>query len=104
MKIITHNKRLAKPILMVIATVGWMLVLHLCWRVVLTDSWDQTVFALGALAGIIGFSFPVWGHGYNQAIMAVWSAFMIFAFINAYMLVRKRKFLLHREWMMRGFA
>ena len=29
---------------------------------------------------------------------------MIFAFVNAFILVRNRKFLLHREWMMRGFA
>jgi hypothetical protein len=29
---------------------------------------------------------------------------MIFAFVKAFMLVRKRKFPLHREWMMRGFA
>ena len=171
MKIITDNKRLGRPVLMVIATVGWALVLHLCWRV-LTDSWDRTEFALDALAGkipeldpfndrytahpyqtlahtlagvvfavlgplqfaspvrsrfplvhrisgyiflpfgilsgvaalIIGFSFPVWGFGFNQAITTVWSAFMIFAFVNAFMLVRNRKFLLHREWMMRGFA
>jgi hypothetical protein len=46
----------------------------------------------------------VWGFGYNQVITTAWSAFMIFAFIYAYMLVRNRKFLLHREWMMRGFA
>ena len=171
MKIITNNKRLSKPILMAIATIGWALVLHLSWRV-LIDSWERTEFALDALAGqipeldpfndrytahpyktlvhtaagmvfavlgplqfvspirrrfprihrisgyfflpfgilagvaalIISFSFPIWGYGYNQAIGVVWSAFMIFAFVNAFMLVRKRNFLLHREWMMRGFA
>ena len=171
MKIITDKKRLAKPVLMTIATIGWALTLHLCWRV-LTDSWERTEFALDVLAGqmpqldpfndrytahpyqtlahtvagvvfavlgplqfaspirsrfprvhrisgyvflpfgilsgiaalIMGLSFPVWGFGYNQAITAAWSAFMIFAFVNAFMLVRNRKFLLHREWMMRGFA
>jgi uncharacterized membrane protein len=171
MKIITDNKRLPKPVLMVIATIGWALVLHLSWRV-LTDSWDRADFALDALAGqipeldpfndrytahpyqtlahtvagmvfailgplqfmspirnrfprvhrisgrvflpfgimsgvaalIMGLSFPVWGFGFNQAIITVWSAFMIFAFVNAFRLVRNRKYLLHREWMMRGFA
>ena len=171
MKIITDNKRLPRPFLMVIATIGWALVLHLCWRV-LTDSWDRADFALDALAGqipeldpfndrytahpyqtlahtvagmvfavlgplqfmspirnrfpqvhrisgrvflpfgimsgvaalIMGLSFPVWGFGFNQAIITAWSAFMIFAFVNAFMLIRNRKFLLHREWMMRGFA
>ena len=29
---------------------------------------------------------------------------MIFAFVNAFRLIRKRQFLVHREWMMRGFA
>ena len=52
MKIITNNKRLPRPVLIVIATIGWALVLHLCWRV-LTDSWDRTEFALDALAGQI---------------------------------------------------
>ena len=52
MKIITDSKRLPKPFLMVIATIGWALVLHLSWRV-LTDSWDRAEFALDALAGQI---------------------------------------------------
>ena len=29
---------------------------------------------------------------------------MVFAFVNAFNHVRSRNFLLHREWMMRGFA
>ncbi len=171
MQIITSNKRLPKAVLMVIATIGWAIVLHLCWRV-LNDSWDRADFALKALAGqipdldpfndrytahpyqtlahtvagivfsvlgplqfmspvrsrfpllhrisgriflpfgilsgvaalIIGLSFPVWGFTYNQAITSAWAVFMIFAFVNAFLLIRKRKFLLHREWMMRGFA
>jgi hypothetical protein len=171
MKIITDKKRLPRPVLIVIAAVGWALVLHLCWRV-LGDSWDRAEFALDALAGqipeldpfndrytahpyqtlahtvagmvfavlgplqfmspvrthlplvhrisgrvflpfgimsgiaalVMGLSFPVWGFGFNQAIVSAWSVFMIFAFINAFLLVRNRKFLLHREWMMRGFA
>jgi len=53
MKIITDNKRLPRPILMVIATVGWALILHLCWRV-LTDSVVATwivVLILGLASG-----------------------------------------------------
>jgi len=171
MKIITDNKRFPKPVLIVIAAIGWALVLHLSWRV-LIDSWDRAEFAFDALAGqipeldpfndrytahpyqtlahtvagvvfavlgplqfmspvrnrfplvhrisgriflpfgivsgvaalVIGLSFPVWGFGFNQAITTAWSIFMIFAFVNAYVLVRNRKFLAHREWMMRGFA
>jgi uncharacterized membrane protein len=58
----------------------------------------------GVAALIMGLSFPMWGFSYNQAITTAWSLFMIYAFINALLLIRKRKFLLHREWMMRGFA
>ena len=58
----------------------------------------------GVAALIMGLSFPVWGFTYNQAIIAGWSLFMIYAFVHAFSLIRKRKFLLHREWMMRGFA
>lgn len=171
MKIITDKKRLPKNVLLVIAAVGWALVLHLCWRI-FGDSWDRAYFALDALAGqipdldpfndrytahpyqtlahtvagmvfavlgplqfaaplrtrfpkihrisgriflpfgimagvaalVIGLSFPVWGFTYNQAIITAWAAFMIFAFVNAFRLIRKRQFLVHREWMMRGFA
>jgi uncharacterized membrane protein len=171
MKIITDKKRLPRNVLMIIAAVGWALVLHLCWRV-FSDSWDRADFALGALAGqipeldpfndrytahpyqtlahtvagmvfavlgplqfaaplrtrfpkihrisgrvflpfgimsgvaalVMGLSFPVWGFTHNQAIITAWSVFMIYAFVNAFLLVRKRKFLVHREWMMRGFA
>lgn len=171
MRIITDKKRLPKPVLTVIAAIGWALVVYLCWQV-LRDSWDRSQFALNALAGkipvldpfndrytahpfqtlahtvagvvfatlgplqfvaplrrrfprlhrmsgylflpfgilsgvaalVMGLSFPVWGASYHQLITAGWSIFMIFAFVNAFVAVRNRNFLSHREWMMRGFA
>lgn len=171
MQIITDSKRLPKPVLMVIATIGWALVVYLSWEV-LRDSWDRSRFALDALAGripaldpfndrytahpyqtlahtaagvifatlgplqfvaplrrrfprvhrvsgyiflpfgilsgvaaaAITLSFPIWGASYHQLIGTGWSIFMVFAFVNALIHVRNRNFLLHREWMMRGFA
>ena len=169
--IITNNKRLPKPILMVIAIVGWVLVLYLV-SVVLQDSWIRTQFSLSAIAGqipeinpfedrytvhpyqtlahtvsgvvfsilgplqfmspirdrfrvvhrvsgriflpfgilsgiaalIMGLSFPMWGLDINKAITTVWAAFMVFAFVKAFLHIRKRQIAVHREWMIRGFA
>ena len=46
----------------------------------------------------------MWGSTVNLFIGVIASAFMVFAFVQAYRCVRQRKFLQHREWMMRGFA
>ncbi len=63
---------------------------------------------VGILSGVAGLtmsvSFPMFGYSFNQLIGVVASAFMIFAFVHAYRLVRQRRFAAHREWMMRGFA
>ncbi|MEM9687917.1 MAG: DUF2306 domain-containing protein [Pseudomonadota bacterium] len=60
------------------------------------------------VSGVFGLtmsvSFPMFGFSYNQIIGVAASAFMIFAFVHAYRLVRQRRFAEHREWMMRGFA
>ncbi len=58
----------------------------------------------GVAAFAMGLSFPVWGAKHNVAIVVVSSAFMVFAFVNAFRLVRARQYARHREWMMRGFA
>lgn len=63
---------------------------------------------IGILAGVAAFlislSFPVWGYAHNTAISLVASVFMVFAFVHAFLLVKRRNFQKHREWMMRGFA
>jgi uncharacterized membrane protein len=58
----------------------------------------------GGAALVIGFRFPMWGWSVNQGISFAMAAFMIFAFSKAYLHVRARRFHLHREWMIRGFA
>ncbi len=58
----------------------------------------------GVAALIIGISFPVWGKGWNQAITTIAALFMTFAFIKAFLHIRKREIPVHRRWMMRGFA
>ena len=172
MKIITDHKVAPKPLLLVIATIGWGFLLYLAW-VVLGDSIERTGFAIAALKGevpaeinpfidrytanpwqtiahcvtgalfaVLGplqfaaplrrkfpkvhrisgriflpvgivcgiyalamsLSFPMWGYSYNQWIGVVASLFMIFAFVNAFRLVRQRQFMAHREWMLRGFS
>ena len=63
---------------------------------------------MGILSGIgaflMGFRFPVWGFSFNRLISAGFSAFMVFAFVRAFQHVKARRFALHREWMIRGFA
>lgn len=172
MHIITDNKRLPKPALMIIAAAGWACVLYLCW-VVLVDSVERSQFALATLGGhmpetldpfndrylahpwktlahtatgivfaVLGplqfaaplrrrlplihrvsgriflpigivsglaalamtLGMPVWGAKQNTVISAASAAFMVFAFVNAFRLVRRRQYARHREWMMRGFA
>ena len=60
--------------------------------------------ASGIAALIMGLSFPVWGKSWNLAITTVASIFMVFAFVKAFLHIRKRKIAYHRRWMMRGFA
>ncbi len=50
--IITKNQRLPKPVLLIIASIGWVMVLYLAWEV-LQDSWERTKFSMAALAGKI---------------------------------------------------
>jgi uncharacterized membrane protein len=58
----------------------------------------------GIAAFLMTLSFPVWGAMQNFAIALTASVLMVFCFVYAFVLVRKRQFARHREWMMRGFA
>ncbi len=58
----------------------------------------------GLVAFTISLTFPMWGSTVNLFIGVIASAFMVFAFVQAFRCVRQRKFAQHREWMMRGFA
>ncbi len=58
----------------------------------------------GIAAFFIGFRFPIWGFGFNWTITAVASVFMVYAFVTAFRHVKARRFAVHREWMIRGFA
>ena len=58
----------------------------------------------GIAAIMMGLRFPVWGWSINQFITLGWSVFMLFAFSMAFVHIRARRFPLHREWMIRGFA
>jgi len=58
----------------------------------------------GLYALTISLSFPSWGASSLRWIGIAAALFMIAAFVNAYRLVRQRKFPAHREWMIRGFA
>lgn len=60
--------------------------------------------ASGVAALLMGLTFPVWGKGWNQVITTVAAVFMVFAFVKAYLHIRKREIVFHRRWMMRGFA
>lgn len=63
---------------------------------------------IGVTSGIAAFlmsvRFPMWGMSLNTLISAGFALFMTFAFINAFRHVKGRRFHLHREWMIRGFA
>jgi uncharacterized membrane protein len=58
----------------------------------------------GIAAFLITLRFPIWGMSLNTAISVTFSVFMVFAFINAFRHVMGRRFAIHREWMIRGFA
>ncbi len=58
----------------------------------------------GIAAFVMTLRFPIWGAGQNTAISLVASVFMVYAFVVAFRHVRGRRFGLHREWMIRGFA
>lgn len=58
----------------------------------------------GIAAFLITFRFPIWGMPLNVVVSAATSAFMVFAFVNAFRHVKARRFATHREWMIRGFA
>lgn len=60
--------------------------------------------ASGVAAFLITFRFPIWGWTWNNSISALASVFMVFAFVNAIRHVKARRYTVHREWMMRGFA
>ncbi len=172
MNIITDNKRLPRNALWALATMGWAVVIYLCW-VVLMDSIERAGFSVAAIQGQIpaeidpfidrytahpwqalahtatgvvfavlgplqfvaplrrrfplahrisgriflptaiacgiaavtmAWSFPVWGSSRNLFMSLASSALMVFAFVQAYRMARRREFILHREWMIRGFA
>lgn len=78
-------------------------------RVPAVHRWSGRVFVLiGITSGVAAFlmtlRFPIWGMTLNTAISLVSSVFMVFAFVQALVHVRARRFGLHREWMIRGFA
>ena len=50
--IIRDNLRLPRPVLLVIATLGWLLLLYLCW-IMVNDGWRRTYFGIGVLAGAL---------------------------------------------------
>lgn len=52
MRVIADNRQLPRPVLMVVAALGWAFLLYLAWRVG-QDSWERTQFSLGALQGQI---------------------------------------------------
>lgn len=60
--------------------------------------------AAGISAFVMTFLFPTWGMPFNMVVTAAMSAFMVFAFVNAYRHVMARRFSVHREWMIRGFT
>ena len=60
--------------------------------------------ASGVAAFVMTFRFPMWGWTLNAGISVVFSVFMVFAFVNAFRHVKGRRFVQHREWMIRGFA
>ncbi|MDX1555146.1 MAG: DUF2306 domain-containing protein, partial [Xanthomonadales bacterium] len=59
---------------------------------------------VGIASITIGLTFPVWGDPRNWIIVVASGAFMVFAFGRGLLLARQKRFLLHREWMIRGFA
>lgn len=58
----------------------------------------------GIAAFLMTFRFPIWGWTANASISAAASVFMVFAFVNAFRQVKARRYPVHREWMIRGFA
>ncbi len=71
--------------------------------------WSGRVLApsaivVGIAAITMGLTMPVWGTPWNKVIVVVMGVFMVFAFARGVILARGKKFLLHREWMIRGFA
>ena len=77
---------------------------HLRWH-----RWSGRVFLL--CAGIIGISalvmslwMPAIGGVNQAAATTLFGCFFLFAFGKAFRHVRRREIVLHREWMIRGFA
>lgn len=59
---------------------------------------------IGISAITIGLTFPVFGHPSNKLIVIASGVFMMYAFIRAVIYARQRKLVVHREWMIRGYA
>lgn len=59
--IIKENQALPKPVLLLIAAIGWTLVIYLAW-IVGRDSYERTFFAVGSLSGAEGLP----GDPFNQ--------------------------------------
>jgi uncharacterized membrane protein len=68
----------------------------------------RVFLVIGITSGLAALAmtlrFPVWGWSLNTVISVTAAAFMVFAFVNAFRHVRGRRFGVHREWMIRGFA
>ena len=61
----------------------------------------STGFIIGGLTPFGGLD----GPGFNEAVAtAVFSSYIIWALISAYVAIRKRDFIRHREWMIRSFT
>lgn len=58
----------------------------------------------GISAFVVTFLLPAWGSPFNMVMPALAAAFMVFAFGNAFRHVKARRFVVHREWMIRGFV
>lgn len=71
--------------------------------------WSGRIFlpfgiASGIAALAMTISFPIWGHGINSAVGVVFSLYMVFAFVKAFIHIRRREIPAHRRWMIRGFS
>jgi uncharacterized membrane protein len=68
----------------------------------------RVFLVIGITAGLaalfITLRFPIWGMSLNTLIAVGFAAFMVFAFVHAFRHVKARRFAVHREWMIRGFA
>jgi len=71
--------------------------------------WSGRIFVSAALvsgvaAMVITFVFPVFGSFTAPAAMMFFGPIFLFSVVKAYLHIRRREILQHREWMIRAFA